>query len=180
MPTLNEASKKFFKSFMSKERAQAELDAGDILCFVNALEKFLESGRKEDAFTVYFCFSEIFKLFGRGYKNTQKLLEMLSDHEYYPFTEKDELRMRQLLAQCVVCKPIPDPFTPMPRPANISLISAPSSSCFGTGRRRRSTIRTIIPSTAAKHTIRSEWRTKRSIPKTVSTSSAANAEKARR
>ena len=52
-------------------------------CFRKATEAFLKSGKKADAFVVYFCFSEIFKLFGSGYENTQKLLETLSDHEYH-------------------------------------------------------------------------------------------------
>lgn len=55
----------------------------DKKCFKNSLARFLSSGSKEDAFVIYFCFSEIFRLFGKGYENTQKLLEMLSDHEYH-------------------------------------------------------------------------------------------------
>ncbi len=55
----------------------------DKTCFRQALNGFLKRGDKEDAFVVYFCFSELFKLFGEGYDNTKKLLEMLSDHEYH-------------------------------------------------------------------------------------------------
>lgn len=54
----------------------------DWLCFRKAVGRFLMSGTKEDAFDVYFCYSEIFSLFGKGYENTRVLLEMLSDYEY--------------------------------------------------------------------------------------------------
>ncbi len=53
----------------------------EIFCFENALAQFCESGQKEDAFNVYFCYCEIFKVFGEGYDNTKKLLEILSDYE---------------------------------------------------------------------------------------------------
>ena len=55
----------------------------DQICFKNAIEKFLSTGKKEDAFTVFFCYCEIFKIFGKGYENTKILLETLSDHEYH-------------------------------------------------------------------------------------------------
>lgn len=55
----------------------------DLPCFNKALQTFLNGGKKEDAFTVYFCFNEIFKLFGEGYDNVRKLMETLSDHEYH-------------------------------------------------------------------------------------------------
>lgn len=92
MQTLFEASEHFFDLLELQidqtqtkltEKQQEQQKADEKLCFVNAFRRFLKSGRKEDAFTVYFCFSEIFKLFGRGYENTKKLLEMLSDHEYH-------------------------------------------------------------------------------------------------
>lgn len=60
-----------------------EIPKNEMTCFRKATEAFLKSGKKADAFVVYFCFSEIFKLFGSGYENTQKLLETLSDHEYH-------------------------------------------------------------------------------------------------
>ncbi|MCH5161537.1 MAG: hypothetical protein J1G04_05860, partial [Clostridiales bacterium] len=83
MNTLNELSDKFF-GLLEMDTDQAAVEAeSDKQCFENALQQFLSSGRKEDAFTVYFCFSEIFHLFGKGYDNTKKLLEMLSDHEYH-------------------------------------------------------------------------------------------------
>lgn len=59
------------------------INKADLLCLKNSLENFLKSGKKSDAFNVFFCYSEIFRLFGKGYENTQKLLELLSDHEYH-------------------------------------------------------------------------------------------------
>ena len=49
----------------------------------SSLRTFLRTGAKEDAFIVYFCFCEIHKLFGEGYDNTKKLLDLLADHEYH-------------------------------------------------------------------------------------------------
>lgn len=71
------------KSFFDKLTLLGENAESDRVCFKKSLEQFLKSGNKEDAFIVYYCFSEVFKLFGNGYDNTQKLLEMLSDHEYH-------------------------------------------------------------------------------------------------
>lgn len=81
MKTLYELCANFFDSAEMPEGYKNPVD--DKRCFQVALQHFLETGRKEDAFVVYFCFSEIFKLFGQGYDNTKKLLEMLSDHEYH-------------------------------------------------------------------------------------------------
>ena len=53
----------------------------DRLCLETAIGRFLESGSREDAFDIYFCYCEIFKPFGRGYNTTGILLEMLSEHE---------------------------------------------------------------------------------------------------
>ena len=83
MKKLCELSGKFFDLLEIDTNQTPTEAATDKLCFENAMKQFLSSGRKEDAFTVYFCFSEIFHLFGKGYDNTQKLLEMLSDHEYH-------------------------------------------------------------------------------------------------
>lgn len=44
---------------------------------------FCETGRKEDAFTVYFCYAEIFAPLGKGYANTKHIVELLSDHEHH-------------------------------------------------------------------------------------------------
>lgn len=53
----------------------------DKLCFKNAAERFLKSGSKQDAFDIFFCYSEIFKPFG-GYKDgIDKLLELMYQHE---------------------------------------------------------------------------------------------------
>lgn len=83
MKTLTELSSEFFDSVELRVTKSAEETESDRICFKKSLEQFLASGAKEDAFIVYFCFSEIFKLFGKGYENTQKLLETLSDHEYH-------------------------------------------------------------------------------------------------
>jgi hypothetical protein len=81
--TLFEVSESFFDILEMDTSQENDKKLSDKLCLKNAVKHFLISGRKEDAFTVYFCFSEIFKLFGDGYTNTKKLLEMLSDHEYH-------------------------------------------------------------------------------------------------
>ena len=83
MKTLAEWSNKFFEMLDMSDYSKPETAESDKLCFQIALKQFLASGKKEDAFSVYFCFSEIFQLFGKGYENTKKLLEMLSDHEYH-------------------------------------------------------------------------------------------------
>lgn len=80
MKTLAQLNEKFFDLLNDNE---VNISASNLLCFQNSVLNFLNSGKKDDAFTVYFCFSEIFKLFGAGYDNTQKLLETLSDHEYH-------------------------------------------------------------------------------------------------
>lgn len=80
MKTLAQLSENFFDLLKDNTRGISE---SDLLCFRNSVINFLNSGTKDDAFTVYYCFSEVFKLFGTGYNNTQKLLETLSDHEYH-------------------------------------------------------------------------------------------------
>jgi hypothetical protein len=50
----------------------------DRLCLERALERFLESGKKEDAFDVYFCYLEMFV---GSYKKTRRMIEMLSEFE---------------------------------------------------------------------------------------------------
>ncbi len=80
MNTLLNLCSGFFNELeIDSNPAQAE----NIKCFEKALNTFLRSGQKDDAFVVYFCFSEIFNIFGQGYTNTKKLLEMLSDHEHH-------------------------------------------------------------------------------------------------
>lgn len=83
MKTLAKLANKFFENVCFAEIPGTACPESDRQCFIRALNQFLSSGDKGDAFTVYFCFSEIFKLFGDGYGNTQKLLELLSDHEYH-------------------------------------------------------------------------------------------------
>ena len=53
----------------------------DRLSFEAAISRFLESGSREDAFDIYYCYCEMFKPFGEGYDTTGLLLEMLSEHE---------------------------------------------------------------------------------------------------
>ncbi|MBR0404036.1 MAG: hypothetical protein IJI68_02365 [Eggerthellaceae bacterium] len=53
----------------------------DRLSFEAAVGRFLESGSREDAFDIYYCYCEIFEPFGGGYESTGLLLEMLSEHE---------------------------------------------------------------------------------------------------
>lgn len=50
----------------------------DRLCLENAMRRFLRSGRKEDAFDVYFCYLEMFV---GDYEKTQKMIELLSEFE---------------------------------------------------------------------------------------------------
>lgn len=48
------------------------------LCLEKALERFLESGKKEDAFDVYFCYLEMFV---GEYEKTRRMIELLSEFE---------------------------------------------------------------------------------------------------
>ena len=48
------------------------------LCLEKALESFIDSGTAEDAYTVYYCYIEMF--LGR-YRNTKKMVELLSEYE---------------------------------------------------------------------------------------------------
>lgn len=80
MKTLAKLSENFFG--LLKDNSD-KISESDLHCFQSSVSNFLNSGKKDDAFTVYFCYSEIFKLFGNGYDNTKKLLELLSDHEYH-------------------------------------------------------------------------------------------------
>lgn len=50
----------------------------DRLCLENAVERFLKSGKKEDAFDVYFCYLEMFV---GGYEKTRRMIELLSEFE---------------------------------------------------------------------------------------------------
>lgn len=82
MDTLLNLNNSFFyyiSTYLCDERVKRQ----DMNCLHAALKTFLQTGAKEDAFVVYFCFCEIYKLFGEGYDNTKRLLELLSDHEYH-------------------------------------------------------------------------------------------------
>ena len=50
----------------------------DRLCMENAIARFLESGKKEDAFDVYFCYIEMFV---GDYEKTRRMIELLSEFE---------------------------------------------------------------------------------------------------
>ena len=50
----------------------------DRLCLENALARFLDSGSKEDAFDVYFCYLEMFV---GDYEKTRRMIELLSEFE---------------------------------------------------------------------------------------------------
>lgn len=76
MVTLEEACAAFFKSKLNK-------GASDIDCLHRTVQQFCKSGKKGDAFSVYYCFCEIFEVFGSGYGSMNRLLEFLFDHEYY-------------------------------------------------------------------------------------------------
>lgn len=50
----------------------------DRLCLENAVARFLKSGKKEDAFDVYFCYLEMFV---GDYEKTRRMIELLSEFE---------------------------------------------------------------------------------------------------
>lgn len=50
----------------------------DRLCLENAIARFLKSGKKEDAFDVYFCYLEMFV---GDYRKTRRMIELLSEFE---------------------------------------------------------------------------------------------------
>lgn len=76
MASLEDLSGRFFEFKLDKLEE-------DIDCLKRALFKFCKSGKKSDAFSVYYCFCEIFNVFGPGYGSMKRLLEFLSDHEYH-------------------------------------------------------------------------------------------------
>lgn len=50
----------------------------DRLCLENAIDRFLKSGKKEDAFDVYYCYLEMFV---GDYEKTRRMIELLSEYE---------------------------------------------------------------------------------------------------
>ena len=76
MKSLSHYVSGFFSNMDSYDSQDNEME-----CFKKYFIKFCNSGKKEDAFSVYYCYSEIFHIFGKGYDNTKKLLEILSDYE---------------------------------------------------------------------------------------------------
>ena len=54
----------------------------DALCCKVALNRFLRTGTKENAFDVFFCYAEMFKPFGDGLtQSANTVLNLLYDHE---------------------------------------------------------------------------------------------------
>lgn len=82
MDTLLNLSNGFFRHISTNTDIE-RVKHREMNCLHTALKSFLQTGTKEDAFIVYFCFCEIHKLFGEGYDNTKKLLDLLADHEYH-------------------------------------------------------------------------------------------------
>ena len=76
-------SRAFFTGLLECHRDLSENQRKDLDLFRVQTEQFCESGRKEDAFTVYFCYTEIFAPLGTGYTNTKHMVELLSDHEHH-------------------------------------------------------------------------------------------------
>ena len=76
MYSLGEMCERFFNSDIEREKQ-------DVDSLRRVLRRFCETGKKEDAFSVYYCYCEIFEIFGSGYDTMSKLLEFLSDHEYH-------------------------------------------------------------------------------------------------
>ena len=81
MNTLSESCGKFFDEYKIVPRSGQDDSSSDVVCLAKSVKTFLKSGLKEDAFVVYFCFTEIFNIFGQGYVNTKNLLDVLSDRE---------------------------------------------------------------------------------------------------
>ena len=50
----------------------------DRLCLENAVDRFLRSGKKQDAFDVYFCYLDMFV---GDYDKTRRMIELLSEYE---------------------------------------------------------------------------------------------------
>ncbi len=76
MKSLGELCDKFFGN-------KLDINESDARCIKNSLDVFCKTGKKGDAFSVYFCFCEIYNVFGKGYDSMSRLLELLSDHEYH-------------------------------------------------------------------------------------------------
>lgn len=74
MATLEELVGDFFADKINKDKS-------DIDCLNRALQQFCKTGKKVDAFSVYYCFCEIFEVLGSGYGSMNRLLEFLYDHE---------------------------------------------------------------------------------------------------
>lgn len=81
--TLAAYSSAFFEELAKGHSELSEDQKKDFYEFKIHTRHFCETGRKEDAFTVYFCYAEIFAPLGKGYANTKHIVELLSDHEHH-------------------------------------------------------------------------------------------------
>ena len=50
----------------------------DRLCLENAIARFLQSGKKQDAFDIYFCYLDMYV---GDYDKTRRMIELLSEFE---------------------------------------------------------------------------------------------------
>lgn len=77
--TAAESDGHYLGTSLKKEQIPYDMQMDiDRLCLENALEKFLKSGKKEDAFNVYFCYLEMFI---GNYGATRRMIELLSEFE---------------------------------------------------------------------------------------------------
>ncbi len=64
-------------------KLDCKIDKKDFDCFSSTIRKFLKTGKKEDAFSTYFVFSEIFKFEGESENSIDKLVNFLAEHEFH-------------------------------------------------------------------------------------------------
>lgn len=69
--------KKYCKDFFAKNLNEDT----EMMLLSNEITAFIDSGEKDEAFTVFYTFAEKFKLFGAGYENIQILLDLLKEYE---------------------------------------------------------------------------------------------------
>lgn len=60
-----------------------KIDSSDFSCLAGTIRNFLKSGSKEDAFSTYFAFSEIFKFENESENSIDKLVNFLAEHEFH-------------------------------------------------------------------------------------------------
>lgn len=64
-------------------KLDCKINAKDFSVFANTVRKFLKSGKKDDAFSTYFAFTEIFKFEGESENSIDKLVNFLAEHEFH-------------------------------------------------------------------------------------------------